>query len=115
MDGERFSAPDALDPPAPGATCRSAINSSERGYDNGLSSTLLRTLKTAVFAPMPTASVNTTTTVNVRLWRMAAKRVPNVLPKRVDDRNGELIAIRVAGLRQSTHRAASRGTGLVRG
>ena len=70
MDGERLSPSEAFDPATPGATCRSATNSSERGYDNGLSRTLSRTLNTAVFAPMPSASVNTTTTVNVELRRM---------------------------------------------
>ena len=44
-----------------------------------------------------------------------AKGVPNVLPERVNDGNRELIAIRVLDLSQSTHRAASRGTGVVRG
>jgi hypothetical protein len=43
-----------------------------------------------------------------------AQSVPKILPERLDDRNGELIAIRVSGLRQSAHRPASRGAGVVR-
>src|SRR4029450_1092624 len=39
-----------------------------------------------------------------------AASISNILSDRVHDRDAELIAIRVLGLSQSTHRAASRGT-----
>jgi hypothetical protein len=44
-----------------------------------------------------------------------ATGVPDILPERVNDRDGQLIAIRVPDLRQSTHCAASGGTGVVSG
>ena len=49
-------------PAAPGASRRSATSRSDSGYGSGRSTTLLITLNTAVFAPIPMASVSNTVT-----------------------------------------------------
>jgi hypothetical protein len=56
-------------PPKPGAVYATDTSSSAFGYGSGLRSTLLTTLKTAVLAPIPIASVNRAITVNVGLRR----------------------------------------------
>jgi hypothetical protein len=53
------------------ASCHTATSRSALGYGSGFSSTLLTTLKTAVLAPMPIASVISATPVNVGLRRRA--------------------------------------------
>jgi len=60
-------------PGVPGAVCRTATSSSDFGYGRGFSNTLLTTLKTAVLAPMPMASVSRATAVNVGLRRSARR------------------------------------------
>ena len=54
----------------PGATCCRLTSSFDCGYDNGLSSTALTTLKIAVFAPIPSASVSTAASVKPGAARM---------------------------------------------
>src|SRR5215510_3286600 len=49
----------------PGAECHTPINSSASGYGSGLIRTLFTTLKTAAFAPIPTARVTSAIAVNV--------------------------------------------------
>src|SRR5580658_1715466 len=56
-------------PGAPGAKFEIATNWPEFGYGRGLSRTLLTTLKTAVFAPMPMARVSRAMAVNPGLRR----------------------------------------------
>src|ERR1700761_3305754 len=57
IDGESARPLSKLEsPPAPGAFRCSATSRSESGYGSGLSSTLSRTVKTDVLAPMPIAS-----------------------------------------------------------
>ena len=49
----------------PGATCQIPTSDSDCGYGRGLSSTPFTTLKIAVLAPMPSASVTTAIPVNI--------------------------------------------------
>src|SRR5580692_9579612 len=51
-------------PLIPGATCQTPVNSSAFGYGRGLISTAFTTLKMAVVAPMPRASVTSAMVVN---------------------------------------------------
>src|ERR1700733_9176853 len=65
IDGDkRSSSRKSVSPGAPGAFRRIATSCSGSGYDSGRISTLLSTLNTAVFAPMPMASVSTTVIAN---------------------------------------------------
>jgi hypothetical protein len=51
-------------PGTPGARCHTPTNSCARGSGSGLSNTLSITLKMAVFAPIPSATVSTAMAVN---------------------------------------------------
>jgi hypothetical protein len=55
--------------PCERADSQTATSESGSGYASGLISTPLTTLKMAVFAPMPSASVKTATAANVGLRR----------------------------------------------
>src|SRR5580658_3285145 len=63
MVGEQLKLP-AI-PDTPGATCQTPANCCASGYGRGLISTPLTTLKIAVLAPMPSASVTRATEVNI--------------------------------------------------
>ena len=72
IDNESRNPPDTdATPGAPGATCETETIRSASGYGSGFSSTLLTTLKTAVLAPMPIASVSRAIAVKVGLRRRA--------------------------------------------
>src|SRR5215472_8906095 len=66
MVGEQFIFPEM--PLTPGATCHTPTRSWACGKGSGLISTLFTTLKMAVVAPMPSASVTSAVAVNPGAW-----------------------------------------------
>ena len=74
---------------------------------SGLSSTPRTTLKIAVFAPMPSASVMMTTDVKAGLWRSARNANLTIVRDARDPRQAALIAHRVHGDRYASRREQS--------
>ena len=74
----------------------------DAGYGNGRSSTALTTLKIAVLAPIPSASVTTTVAVNPTVLPQDTERIDDVLTQRIEDRQSAAVAVAFRGLCDAT-------------
>src|ERR1700747_832946 len=92
IEGERRRPSEKLArPPAPGAESQTLTRVSDLGYDSGLISTLLTTLKTAVLAPIAIASVRITVAANP--GALASRRNAYLTSDHIDSRVGHCQAL----------------------